>query len=128
VLENYVPLKDYRFFISKLNTVIVPEARCYSYTAILRMFYNHISGVFLLLCLLTSALARNLNNSLPMPVSPAIFCVFAALILLMGALVFWSNSNYKNPLLIHKGLSKVIQAMTQRYWSQKTVFRLGDSI
>lgn len=24
VLENFVPLKDYRFFISKLNTIIVP--------------------------------------------------------------------------------------------------------
>ena len=35
---------------------------------------------------------------------------------------------YKNPLPIHKEMDKVINEMSERYWSAKTVFRIGDSI
>lgn len=60
--------------------------------------------------------------------SPALFITFSILILALTLLIFLNNRFYKNPLLIHKSLSKVIASMTMRFWEKKTVFRLGDSI
>jgi hypothetical protein len=54
----------------------------------------------------------------------AIFVLVAALSLR----IFKYEKFYKNPLPIHKEMDKVINEMSERYWSAKTVFRIGDSI
>lgn len=107
---------------------MVPEARCYSYTTILRVFYNHITGIYVLLLILISILIRNIQKDHLIPVNSTLFIVFAVLIILIGLQIFCGNRFYKNPLQIHKSLSKVIEAMTKRYWDDRVVFKLGESI
>jgi len=121
-----VPLREYRFFVSKLNQIIAPEAVCYNLSAVLRIFYLPI--LVILMTLAVNALVMFVLTDNPWSWGEADLLnllILATVVCALSIGIYKYEIFYKNPLSIHKAMDKVITEMSNRYWNMKTVFRIG---
>lgn len=126
LLEDRVPLREYRFFISKLNQIITPEAVCYNLNAVLRIFFLPLLLVLVAMTASVFAFCLELEEEWNWSVQNGVcLAVCLASIILFSIVMYRGEILYKNPLHIRKTMSSVIENMCKRYWSTKTVFEIG---